>query len=193
MAVAKLQLERLAIHRGAITHTGDFERTRRIRSSSPSPGSRQASATCPTWNVRALCRHAALRRSRPLPCFTSTSSTRVSESWPFGPFTVTVCPSTVAVTFFGTGIGFLPIRDMVQNLLLPHAWRAGPRPPGQLTPFARLEHAAQNFAAHILGAGARIRHHALRRRQDRDTQGRSRSSAARPRSNKRGDQAWKPA
>src|SRR6516162_8204825 len=55
--------------------------------------------------------------SEPSSSFTSTSSTSVSESWPFGPFTVTFCPSTAAVTFFGTGIGFLPIRDMVQNLL----------------------------------------------------------------------------
>src|SRR5208337_5076316 len=54
----------------------------------------------------------------PSSSFTSTSSMSVSESWPLGPFTVTFCPSTVAVTFFGTGIGFLPIRDIVQNLLL---------------------------------------------------------------------------
>src|SRR5687767_15196265 len=40
------------------------------------------------------------------------SGCRRRSSSPRGPFTFTVCPSTVAVTFFGTGTGFLPIRDI---------------------------------------------------------------------------------
>src|SRR5687767_10346756 len=38
------------------------------------------------------------------------------SSSPLGPFTFTVCPSIVAVTFFGTGMGFLPILDIVPLL-----------------------------------------------------------------------------
>src|SRR5262249_44976467 len=73
----------------------------------------------------------------------STSSARVQASWPFGPFTVTVWPSTVTVTPFGTAIGFFPIRDILVD-------------------------PAEYFAAAVGVARGVVRHDALRRRQDRD-------------------------
>src|SRR3954466_6420870 len=48
-----------------------------------------------------------------MPC----ANRRVSS--PFGPFTFTVLPSIAIETPFGTGIGSLPIRDIVWILLLP--------------------------------------------------------------------------
>src|ERR1051325_7117793 len=75
------------------------------------------------------------------PTLASTSSTRRSDSSPLGPFTRTVFPSTFAVTPFGRGTGFLPIRDILLS----------------------SKHAAENFAAHVLFACRDIRHHALRR------------------------------
>src|SRR5258708_7567294 len=74
-----------------------------------------------------------------------TSETRVTCSSPFGPFTFTVLPSTVAVTPVGSATGFLPIRDIMRS----------------------LEHLAENFAAHVLLAGMGVGHHALRRGDDR--------------------------
>src|SRR5688572_22361482 len=41
----------------------------------------------------------------------------VRDSSPFGPFTVMALPLTVTVTPLGTGIGFLPIRDMDRRSL----------------------------------------------------------------------------
>src|SRR5262245_26440911 len=71
-------------------------------------------------------------------------------SSPLGPLTLTSWPFTAAVTPPGTDTGFLPMRDIVQ-----------PSPE-----LAALENITEDFAADILGPGARIRHHALRRRQD---------------------------
>src|SRR5262245_1546402 len=82
-------------------------------------------------------------------------SGHVKLSSPFGPFTVTFWPATVAVTPDGTATGFLPIRDIDPFLV-------SPRP--------RSEHAAENLAADVLLACARIRHHALGCRQDGDAQ-----------------------
>src|SRR5690349_2744836 len=79
------------------------------------------------------------------PTLASTSGTSVTFSSPFGPFTLTVLPSTVAVTPFGNATGFLPIRDIMRS----------------------LEHLAEDFAAHILLASVRVGHHALRRGDDR--------------------------
>src|SRR5688572_14512796 len=45
------------------------------------------------------------------------SSWNVFFSSPFGPFTVTVLPSVVIVTFFGNLMGSLPILDMVGGSL----------------------------------------------------------------------------
>src|SRR5437667_12470802 len=61
---------------------------------------------------------------------------------PFGPFTVTVRPATCAVTPWGSGTGFLPMRDM-------------PLP----------DHREQ-LAAHAGGTGFAVRHQALGRRED---------------------------
>ena len=41
-----------------------------------------------------------------------TSSVAVNARVPFGPFTSTVCPETVAVTPPGRSTGFLPMRDI---------------------------------------------------------------------------------
>src|SRR3954451_18504952 len=79
------------------------------------------------------------------PCTTSCIA-------PFGPFTLTVCPSTLAVTPAGIGTGFFPTRDMACFL----------RP--------RLEHCAEDFAADIGIACVVIGHHAFRRGEDRDTE-----------------------
>src|SRR4051812_24820622 len=68
--------------------------------------------------------------------FGSISSASVQASWPLGPFTVIVWPSTVTVTPFGTAIGFFPIRDMSVD-------------------------PAEDFAAHVGVARRGVRHHAL--------------------------------
>src|SRR5690348_3637992 len=88
----------------------------------------------------------------PLSIFTVTSSGSTTCSWPLGPLTLTVCPSTFAVTPDGIGTGFLPIRDMA-------------------FPCSRaLEHRAEDFAADILVARIVVRHHAFRRGEDRDAE-----------------------
>src|SRR5689334_3664642 len=79
----------------------------------------------------------------PPSCLTSISSATVQASWPLGPFTVTVWPSMVTVTPLGTATAFFPIRDILVD-------------------------PAEHFAAHVGLAGRRVRHDALRRRQDRD-------------------------
>src|SRR3954466_7634613 len=73
----------------------------------------------------------------------------MKESVPLGPFTFTVCPSTVAVTPDGIGTGRLPTRDM-------------------LYPFS--EHREENFAAHIRVARVVVSHDSLRRRQHRNAE-----------------------
>src|SRR5271154_3366850 len=84
----------------------------------------------------------------PLSIFTVTSPGSTRASAPFGPFILTVCPSTAAVTPVGIATGFLPIRDIV-----------GP-----------LEHGTEDFAADIGVACGMVRHHALRRRHDGDAE-----------------------
>src|SRR3954454_23154772 len=74
---------------------------------------------------------------------TSISSATVQESWPLGPFTVTVWPSRVTVTPLGMATAFFPIRDILVD-------------------------PAEDFAAHVRVPRGRVRHDALRRRQDRD-------------------------
>src|SRR6478752_2524958 len=83
--------------------------------------------------------------SSPPSCFTSISSATVQESWPLGPFTVTVWPSRVTVTPAGTATAFFPIRDISVD-------------------------PAEDFAAHVRVTRGRVRHDALRRRQDRDAE-----------------------
>src|SRR5437016_2030018 len=86
------------------------------------------------------------------PTLASTSFASLTLNSPLGPFTRTDCPSTVALTPFGSETGFLPIRDI-----------------SKLRSSAASEHAADHFPAHVFFAGARVRHHALRRGDDRKT------------------------
>src|ERR1700761_8638883 len=86
-----------------------------------------------------------VRVSSPFSWRSSTSSMTVHESWPLGPFTVTVWPSSVRVTPEGIAMGFLPIRDICY------------------LPAASIN-AAEHFAAHVLVAGHGVGHDALGRR-----------------------------
>src|SRR5262245_1763275 len=90
--------------------------------------------------------------------FTSICSGQVKVSSPFGPFILTVRPSTVAVTPAGMTTGFLPTRDIAQLL---HPWR--PASP-------RSKHVAEDLAANVLLARPGVRHHALGSRQDGDAE-----------------------
>src|SRR5258707_3171321 len=83
------------------------------------------------------------RVSAPFSWRTSISSATVQESWPLGPFTVTVWPSSVTVTPLGTATAFFPIRDILVD-------------------------PAEDFAAHVRVTRGRVGHDALGRRQDRD-------------------------
>src|SRR6476659_10693069 len=73
----------------------------------------------------------------------------MNGSWPFGPFILTVCPSTVAVTPDGIVTCRLPIRYMTDP---------------------SSEHRKENFAAHIRVARLVVGHNSLRRRQHRNSQ-----------------------
>src|SRR3954452_7063290 len=84
-------------------------------------------------------------RSSAPSCLISISSATVQASCPLGPFTVTVWPSRVTVTPLGTATAFFPIRDISVD-------------------------PAEDFAAHVGVTRRGVRHDALRRRQDRDTQ-----------------------
>src|SRR5262245_44774767 len=66
------------------------------------------------------------------------------ESFPFGPSTLTVWSCTATFTPDGTGMGFLPMRDMAKRSL----------------PDVR-----QDFAAHLLPAAFPVGHHTARRGQ----------------------------
>src|SRR6185503_17861182 len=87
------------------------------------------------------------------------SSGSVTDSSPLGPLTFTVCPSTAACTLAGTGTGRFPMRDMAR--FSSFNGRRGQR---------RSEYVTQDLAADLLLAGACIRHHAFRGRQDRDAE-----------------------
>src|SRR5689334_15448855 len=86
----------------------------------------------------------------PLSSLAETSAGSTSSRAPFGPFIFTVWPSTLAVTPDGMATAFLPIRDMVVASV--------------------SEHRAQDLAADIGVARGVIRHHALRRGDDRDAE-----------------------
>src|SRR5215510_4368007 len=87
---------------------------------------------------------------------TAIRSGQVKESSPLAPFTVIFWPLSVAVTPAGMGTGLLPMRDISFSLQLVSFRRA------------RLENVTQDFAAHVLLAGTRVRHHSLWRRQNGD-------------------------
>src|SRR3954453_8508218 len=57
--------------------------------------------------------------SWPSSCSMTMGSTTVWDSVPFGPFTVTSLPLMLTSTPDGTGIGSLPMRDMLSSLPLP--------------------------------------------------------------------------
>src|SRR6218665_3970759 len=69
---------------------------------------------------------------------TVTSGEIACFSVPSGPFTVRTSLAKVTSTFSGSGMGFLPIRDMA----------------------APLDHDAEDFAAHARVTGAAVGHHA---------------------------------
>src|SRR3984957_11105168 len=80
---------------------------------------------------------------------TSTSSESGIFCSPSLPFAVTISPAIATCTPAGISTGYFPTRDI----------RAFP-----------LEHATEDFAANIGSACLGIAHHALRRRQDGNTQ-----------------------
>src|SRR4029453_13465689 len=99
------------------------------------------------WSARTL-RWSELRSTvRTLDSIlTETLSGTRCESCPLGPSTRTVLPSTAIFTPWGTGIGFLPIRDMWVVSYLPHV--------------------GEDFAAELLLAGLSVRHDAARGGED---------------------------
>src|SRR5258708_12952284 len=89
-----------------------------------------------------------LTQSLPSSSLTSTSLDSRMASSPSLPFALISPVSSETVTPLGTATGFLPTRDIVGS----------------------LEHAAENFAAHIGHARLVVRHDAARRGQDRDAE-----------------------
>src|SRR5579862_6907762 len=85
------------------------------------------------------------------PTLTRTSPCSTSCMAPLGPFTLTVWPSTLAVTPEGTATGFFPTRDMACSSV-------------------SLEYRAEDLPAHIGVAGIVVGHHALGGGQDRHAQ-----------------------
>src|ERR687886_749015 len=93
--------------------------------------------------------------SVPSSCATSIGAATEWVSWPLGPLTVTCRPSIVTSTPLGTGMGSLPMRDML--LLLPR-WTL------------RSPDVGEDFPAHALLVGLPVGEQAGGRRQDRDAQ-----------------------
>src|SRR6185437_2746276 len=112
-------------------------------------------------------------------CLASTTSMRVSDCSPLGPFTATSRSLIVTVTPLTGAIGFLPVRDI---LLLPS--ESSSMPKRSMLPHALvrkaethfsaacldLEHSADYLATQVLGLCFVIGHHALGSRQDRHAQ-----------------------
>src|SRR5918912_3996949 len=96
------------------------------------------------------------RRTSTVPssCATSIGAATEWVSWPLGPLTVTCRPSIETSTPLGTGMGILPMRDMLL-LLSP-----GPRSPD----------VGEDFPAHALLRGLPVRQQARGRREDRDAE-----------------------
>src|ERR1700749_3342500 len=84
------------------------------------------------------------------PTLAETSGTSLTLSSPFGPLTLTVWPSTEAVTPLGRATGFLPIRDIVLS--------------------SPSEYLTEHFAADVLFAGCAVCHPGLGRRKKRKGQ-----------------------
>src|SRR5262245_53983365 len=94
----------------------------------------------------------------PLSTLASTSLCNTSDIAPLGPLTLTVWPSTTAVTPDGMATGFFPTRDMAQS----KGWLKSEG--------CGLEDRAEDLSAHIVVACVVIGHHALGRGEDRDAQ-----------------------
>src|SRR5271165_62085 len=136
-----------------------------------------------------------LTRARTRPCIAAfESSSRTTRMWPsfcssftpegicvvtspFGPLTRTVLPSTANVTPFASGIGLLPILDIIrshshQNLFVIPSERSE----SMDLLFSRSEalialvNLAQDLAAHAFLARLASGHHALGRSQNVDAQ-----------------------
>src|SRR5215475_15341349 len=88
-------------------------------------------------------------RTAPPSSLADTSPCKMTCKAPFGPFTLTVWPSILAVTPEGTATGFMPTRDMASFLR------------------CALEHRTEDLAADIGVARGVVSHHPLRRRHDR--------------------------
>src|SRR3954454_2725938 len=92
--------------------------------------------------------------SVPSSCATSIGVATEWLSSPLGPLTVTCRPSIATSTPLGTGMGNLPMRDMLLLLSL------NPRSPDE----------GEDFSAHALLVGLPVREQARGRRQDRDAE-----------------------
>src|SRR6185312_9374764 len=98
------------------------------------------SALCSAWSS------GRLTTTVPLSSATPNAGCRRRSSSPRGPFTLIRCPSIVAVTFFGSTTGFLPIRDMFRG---------------------SLPHDREQLAARVRRPGLPIRHQPLGGAEDR--------------------------
>src|SRR5215468_10805025 len=91
-------------------------------------------------------------RTAPPSSLADTSPCKMTCKAPFGPFTLTVWPSILAVTPEGTATGFMPTRDMVSFLR------------------CALEHRAEDLAAHIGVTRVMVGHHTLLGQHKRTTE-----------------------
>src|SRR5919202_3436509 len=107
---------------------------------------------CSAFDVRS----SSGRRTSTVPssCATSIGAATEWVSSPLGPLTVTCRPSMATSTPPGTGIGSLPMRDMLLLLSL------DPKSPDE----------GEDFPAHALLVGLPVREQARGRRQDRDAE-----------------------
>src|SRR6476646_4034408 len=88
--------------------------------------------------------------------FTSTFGSELRAIVPSGPFTEMFPPATFTSTPLGSGTGYFAIRDMAVSIRCGCAASSGDD--------------AEDFAAHAVGAGLAVGHHAARGRQDRDAE-----------------------
>src|SRR4051812_4617589 len=95
-----------------------------------------------------------LTSSVPSSCATSIGAATEWLSWPLGPLTVTCRPSIETSTPLGTGMGILPMRDMLLLLSL------DPRSPD----------VGEDFPTHALLVRLPVGEQARGRREDRDAE-----------------------
>src|SRR5580704_10895498 len=104
-------------------------------------------------------------------CSTVMPDGNAVSSLPFGPCTATVLPSILTVTPLGIGIGFFPIRDIIDQLsAISSQFQSAPlKADGRQLKAAFLVNLAQQLAAYTCFARLAARHHAARRGEDVDT------------------------